>query len=181
MFLSWSFEFWSFEFVSDFGFRISSLAFVGAFSQVIETESEKETEALGEHLASCLASGDILALYGELGAGKTCLVRGLARGLGVDESTVASPSFTLINEYEGRLPLAHLDCYRLHSPEDIEELGLDDYFAGGRILVIEWAERIPDLPAEGVKITIEWVDENRRRIRLEAEGELGRRLEKCKG
>jgi tRNA threonylcarbamoyladenosine biosynthesis protein TsaE len=151
-----------------------------AFSWEVETAGEEETEALGERIAFGLVSGDILALYGELGAGKTCLVRGLARGLGVDESTVASPSFTLINEYEGRLPLAHLDCYRLHSPEDIEELGLGDYFAGGRILVIEWAERIPDLPAEGVKITIEWVDENRRRIRLEAEGELGRRLEKCK-
>jgi tRNA threonylcarbamoyladenosine biosynthesis protein TsaE len=153
---------------------------MGAFSRGIETESEKETEALGERLASCLTPGDILALYGELGAGKTCLVRGIARGLGIDESGVASPSFTLINEYEGRLPLVHLDCYRLHSPEAIEELGLDDYFAERRILVIEWAERIPDLPAERVNIALEWVDENRRRIRLEAGGELGRRLEKCK-
>jgi tRNA threonylcarbamoyladenosine biosynthesis protein TsaE len=149
-------------------------------SWLVETEGEEATEALGEQLAAFLAPGDILALYGELGAGKTCLVRGLARGLGVDESTVASPSFTLINEYEGRPPLVHLDCYRLHSPEAIEELGLDDYFVGGKILVIEWAERIPDLPAERVNIAIEWVDENRRRIRLEAGEELGRRLEKCK-
>jgi tRNA threonylcarbamoyladenosine biosynthesis protein TsaE len=150
-----------------------------AFSWIVDTEGEEQTEALGAQLASCLKPGDLLALYGELGAGKTCLVRGLARGLGVDESIVASPSFTLINEYEGRQSLAHLDCYRLSSPEDIEELGLDDYFAGERILVIEWAERIPDLPGEGMNITIEWVDENRRRIRLEADGELGRRLEKC--
>lgn len=145
----------------------------------IETVGEEETEALGERLASCLVPGDVLALTGELGAGKTCLVRGLARGLGVDETTVASPSFTLINEYEGRLPLVHLDCYRLLTPETVAELGLDDYWAGEGVLAIEWAERVPGLPEERLHVSIEWLDETRRRFRLKAGGELGRRLMKC--
>ena len=150
---------------------------MGAFSRVIETESEKETEALGEHLASCLAPGDLLALHGELGAGKTCLVRGIARGLGVDEGSVASPSFTLINEYEGRLPLVHLDGYRLDSAEAFEELGLEDYFEGEGVLVIEWAEKVPDLPEERIDIAIQWLDENRRDFRISARGPVAERLQ----
>jgi tRNA threonylcarbamoyladenosine biosynthesis protein TsaE len=140
------------------------------------TECEEETEALGERLAPLLQPGDVLALSGELGAGKTCLVRGLARGLGVDETTVASPSFTLLHEYEGRLPLYHLDCYRLDDPEAIGELGLEDYYAAPGVLAIEWAERVPDLPEERLDIGISWVSENRRRIRLAARGPLAERL-----
>ena len=150
---------------------------MGAFSRVIETESEKETETLGEHLASYLAPGDILALYGELGAGKTCLVRGIARGLGIDESCVASPSFTLINEYPGRVSLIHLDGYRLDSAEAFQELGLEDYFEGEGILVIEWAEKVPDLPEERIDIAIQWVDENRRHFRISARGPAVERLQ----
>jgi tRNA threonylcarbamoyladenosine biosynthesis protein TsaE len=146
------------------------------FSWETETESEEETEALGERLASFLAPGDVLALSGELGAGKTCLVRGLARGLGVDETTVASPSFTLLNEYEGRVPLYHLDCYRLPDPGAVAELGLADYFEAGGVLAIEWAERVPDLPEGRLEVPIEWLDEKRRRIRLAARGALGERL-----
>jgi tRNA threonylcarbamoyladenosine biosynthesis protein TsaE len=149
-----------------------------AWSLEWETGGEEETEALGESLASCLQAGDLLALYGELGAGKTCLVRGLARGLGVDEIMVASPSFTLLNEYEGRLPLVHLDCYRLADPEAVAELGLEDYYQSGGVLAIEWAERIPDLPAERLEITIDWLDEKRRRIRLTARGGPAERLQK---
>ena len=150
---------------------------MGAFSRVIETESEKETEALGEHLASCLAPGDILALYGELGAGKTCLVRGIARGLGIDEGSVVSPSFTLINEYPGRVPLIHLDGYRLDSAEAFQELGLEDYFEGEGILVIEWAQKVPNLPEERIDIAIRWVDENRRHFRISARGPVAERLQ----
>ena len=148
-----------------------------AFSWEVETAGEEETEALGERLASGLAPGDILALYGELGAGKTCLVRGIARGLGMDESTVASPSFTLINEYEGRLPLAHLDCYRLRSTGGHRGTGSGGLFRRGRILVIEWAEQIPDLPEERIDISIHWVDEKRRRFRISARGPVAERLQ----
>jgi tRNA threonylcarbamoyladenosine biosynthesis protein TsaE len=149
---------------------------MSAFSGVRETESDEETEALGEALAACLLPGDVLALYGELGAGKTCLVRGLARGLEVDETMVASPSFTLLNEYEGRLPLYHLDCYRLDDPAAVAELGLEDYYRGRGVLAIEWAERVPDLPEERLEIIIDWLDEHRRRVRLTARGGPAERL-----
>jgi len=149
---------------------------MAAFSWLVETEGEEETEALGERLAACLAPGDILALYGDLGAGKTCLVRGLARGLGIDEAGVASPSFTLINEYGGRLPLVHLDAYRLDAVEAFDELGLDDYFEGEGVMVVEWAEKVPDLPGERVDITIQWLDENRRHFRISAQGKAAERL-----
>jgi tRNA threonylcarbamoyladenosine biosynthesis protein TsaE len=164
-------------FVSDFGFRISSLTFMVAFSWEVETAGEEETESLGERLASGLAPGDILALYGELGAGKTCLVRGIARGLGIDEGSVASPSFTLINEYPGRVPLVHLDGYRLDSAEAFEELGLEDYFEGEGVLVIEWAEKVPDLPEDRIDIVIRWVDEQRRHFRISARGPVAERLQ----
>jgi tRNA threonylcarbamoyladenosine biosynthesis protein TsaE len=148
-----------------------------AFPWIVETQGEEETEALGEQLASFLMPGDILALYGELGAGKTCLVRGIARGLGIDEGCVASPSFTLINEYPGRVPLIHLDGYRLDSAEAFVELGLEDYFEGEGILVIEWAEKVPNLPADRIDIAIQWVDENRRYFRVRARGPVAVRLQ----
>ncbi|MCU0580468.1 MAG: tRNA (adenosine(37)-N6)-threonylcarbamoyltransferase complex ATPase subunit type 1 TsaE, partial [Desulfobacterota bacterium] len=148
-----------------------------SFSWEVETIGEEATETLGERLASCLQPGDVVALSGELGAGKTCLVRGLARGLGVDDVLVASPSFTLLHEYEGRLPLYHLDCYRLADPEAMAELGLDDYFQGGGVLAIEWAERVPYLPEERLEVVIEWLDESRRRIRLAARGAPAQRLQ----
>ena len=143
----------------------------------VETTGDEETEALGERLASRLAPGDLLALYGELGAGKTCLVRGIARGLGIDASNVASPSFTLINEYPGRVPLVHVDGYRLDSAEAFEELGLTDYFEGEGILVIEWAEKVPDLPEDRIDIVIRWVDEQRRNFRISARGSVAERLQ----
>jgi tRNA threonylcarbamoyladenosine biosynthesis protein TsaE len=146
------------------------------YSWEMETAGAEQTEALGERLAAWLRPGDIVALYGELGAGKTCLVRGLARGLEVDDNLVASPSFTLLNEYEGRLPLYHLDCYRLDDPEAVAELGLEDYYRGRGVLAIEWAERVPDLPEERLEITIEWLGENRRRVRLAARGGPAERL-----
>ncbi len=145
-----------------------------------EVAGEKSTEQLGQKLASLVRSGDILALYGELGAGKTCLVRGLAKGLGVEEGLVASPSFSLINEYPGPVPLFHIDCYRLHLEEEIDELGLEEYFDGPGITVIEWAERIRGLPEDRLDITIRILDETRRHIQIKAYGKMVRRLKGIK-
>ena len=129
------------------------------------TNSAAETKALGEKLASRLKAGDVVALEGELGAGKSELARGIARGLGVTE-TVTSPSFTILNVYEsGRCPLYHFDWYRLESEEELYELGMDEYLGGDGIAVIEWAERCPEA-----------VPENVLRIRLEVTGGESRRI-----
>jgi tRNA threonylcarbamoyladenosine biosynthesis protein TsaE len=136
---------------------------------------ERATEALGRRLARSLRAGDVLALHGELGAGKTCLVRGLAHGLGLEESQVASPSFSLVNEYAGPVPLFHIDCYRLHLEEEIEELGLEEYMDGPGITAIEWAERIEELPEDRLEVTFEILGPAERRVRIEARGEMARR------
>ena len=130
------------------------------------TNSAAETRALGEQLARRLQPGDTVILEGELGAGKSELARGIARGLGVTE-TVTSPSFTILNVYEsGRCPLYHFDWYRLESEEELDELGMDEYLGGDGVAVVEWAERCPDA-----------VPEKRIRIRLEVTGEETRRIE----
>ena len=130
------------------------------------TNSAAETRALGEQLARRLQPGDTVILEGELGAGKSELARGIARGLGVTE-TVTSPSFTILNVYEsGRCPLYHFDWYRLENEEELYELGMDEYLGGDGVAVVEWAERCPDA-----------VPEKRIRIRLEVTGEETRRIE----
>ena len=130
------------------------------------TNSAAETRTLGEQLASRLQPGDTVILEGELGAGKSELARGIARGLGVTE-TVTSPSFTILNVYEsGRCPLYHFDWYRLESEEELYELGMDEYLGGDGVAVVEWAERCPDA-----------VPEKRIRIRLEVTGEETRCIE----
>ena len=107
------------------------------------TASEEETGAVGRELAATLHAGDVVLLSGELGAGKTAFVRGLASGLGVAPEDVSSPTFTLIQEYRGgRLTLFHVDLYRLDDPREIEDLGLDE-IAGDGVLAIEWAEKLP--------------------------------------
>jgi tRNA threonylcarbamoyladenosine biosynthesis protein TsaE len=146
------------------------------FKEDEEVFGEEGTEQLGRKIAALLQPGDVLALYGELGAGKTCLVRGLARGLGIDERLVASPSFSLINEYPGPLPLVHIDCYRLHLEEELDELGLEEYFDGPGVTVIEWAERINDLPEDRLEITFDLPDETSRHIRIEALGKWEQRF-----
>ena len=129
------------------------------------TNSAEETRALGERLASRLQPGDTVILEGELGAGKSELARGIARGLGVTE-TVTSPSFTILNVYEsGRCPLYHFDWYRLENEEELYELGMEEYLGGDGIAVVEWAERCPDA-----------VPEHCIRIRLEAAGEQVREI-----
>src|SRR3954453_1410393 len=108
----------------------------------ITTHSEEETTAVGRELAPTLSAGDVLLLYGDLGAGKTAFVRGLAEGLGVSREEVGSPTFTLIQEYRGgRLTLFHVDLYRIEDPREFDELGLDEIAEDG-VLAIEWAEKL---------------------------------------
>ena len=112
-------------------------------SRVLDSHSEDDTAALGRKLAATLAAGDALLLYGDLGAGKTAFVRGLAEGLGVSRDEVSSPTFTLIQEYRGgRLTLFHVDLYRIEDPREFDELGLDEIAEEG-VLTIEWAEKLP--------------------------------------
>jgi tRNA threonylcarbamoyladenosine biosynthesis protein TsaE len=131
----------------------------------VETHSARETIEFGRQLASQLRSGDIVALVGELGAGKTCLVKGIALGLGITQE-VTSPTFTLIHEYRGgRLPLYHVDLYRLGSAEQAIAIGIEDYLPAAGVTVIEWAERIARLlPAHTRRIRLEIISESSRRI-----------------
>lgn len=112
--------------------------------RIVETNSPEETWALAAELADELPPGTVIALHGELGAGKTCFIQGYAAALGITEP-ITSPTYTLIGEYEGRLPLHHIDLYRLSGPEEALGLGLEEYFGLNGITAIEWAER-----AEGI-------------------------------
>ena len=108
------------------------------------SNSAQETEALGERLAARLRPGDVIAYTGDLGAGKTAFTRGLARGLGVADR-VTSPTFTIVNEYEGgRLPLFHFDLYRMDSPEELFDIGWEDYLARGGVCAVEWSENVKE-------------------------------------
>ncbi|MCK5241961.1 tRNA (adenosine(37)-N6)-threonylcarbamoyltransferase complex ATPase subunit type 1 TsaE [bacterium] len=104
------------------------------------TSSAQETEILGENLAHDFEPGDVIALYGDLGAGKTCWVRGVAKALAAREA-VTSPTFTLINEYHGKIPVYHFDLYRLQSTRELEDIGYEEYFYGEGISILEWAEK----------------------------------------
>jgi tRNA threonylcarbamoyladenosine biosynthesis protein TsaE len=131
------------------------------------THSEDETAAIGRDLASRLASGSVILLIGDLGAGKTAFVRGLADGLGCDPTDVSSPTFTLIQEYRGgRLPLTHADLYRLTDPREIDDLGLEEIGSEG-VLTIEWADKLRAVPPGAVRIDFEHVGDNERRLTID--------------
>ena len=137
----------------------------------LETVSKRaeDTFRLGEVLGRCLSPGDVVALIGELGSGKTCLTQGIARGMGVSARYhVTSPTFTLINEYPGDITLYHVDVYRLSGPVDLEDLGYEEYFYGDGVVVVEWAEKIENiLPVEKCWfVRLRYVDENTREIEL---------------
>ena len=124
----------------------------------------EETAALGEALGRTLGPGDVVALYGELGSGKTCLVQGLVRGLGVT-SPATSPTFVLVNEYRGRLPVHHVDAYRTGSLTELMDLGLLDLMGGDGVTLLEWADRAePLLPARTIRVRIEGVGDEPREI-----------------
>ena len=141
---------------------------------VVEMSSAVETGRLGQRLAQPLRGGDVIALSGELGSGKTTFTQGLARGLGI-RATVTSPTFVLVNRYQapdGRV-LQHADCYRLpNAPLEMWDIGLTDLYEGDDIVVIEWADRIPGLlPDAYLAIAFTYLDESRRRLHFIAHGE----------
>lgn len=130
-----------------------------------ETASEAETIVLGREVAATLGSGDVLALSGDLGAGKTQLVKGIAEGLGLDPSVVTSPTFTLVHEYGGDPPLVHIDLYRLDDPDDLIRVDLDDRLMDESVLVIEWPEVARNLlPEDTVHLRFTHLGGDRRRI-----------------
>lgn len=130
------------------------------------TRSEEETEAAGRALARTLAPGAVLLLSGDLGAGKTAFVRGVAAGLGVDPENVTSPTFTLVHEYRGgSVALAHVDLYRL-KPIEVDDLGLDELVAAGGIVAIEWPDRLPRTFDEAVRVRIEMGEGDERTIEI---------------
>ncbi|MBR3098589.1 MAG: tRNA (adenosine(37)-N6)-threonylcarbamoyltransferase complex ATPase subunit type 1 TsaE [Clostridia bacterium] len=135
------------------------------------THSAEETRRLGERLAGVLRPGDTVLLTGDLGAGKSELARGVARGLGVTE-TVTSPSFTILNVYEsGRVPFYHFDWYRLESEDELYELGMDEYLGGDGIALVEWPERCRDaVPNDCLKLKLTVTGENSREITAETVG-----------
>ena len=136
------------------------------------THSEEETAAAGRDLAASLATGDVVLLYGDLGAGKTAFVQGAAKALGV-EGPVVSPTFTLVREYTGRVPVAHIDVYRLDRLQDVLDLGFEEYLDGGSVVFIEWGDVIQGLLPEswlGVWLSLDDADETRRTVRISATG-----------
>ncbi len=131
------------------------------------SRSAAETIEFGRHLAQSLQPGDVVALSGDLGAGKTCLVKGIAAGLGITQD-VTSPTYTIIHEYRGgRLPLVHVDLYRLDTVPQAIATGIEEYLNGDGVTVIEWAEKIAALlPEQAKRIRMEIVDETTRRIEV---------------
>lgn len=139
---------------------------------VIRTRSENETIQVGRRIGKHLQPGDVVALIGELGAGKTHLIKGLAQGIGVEQpEAVASPSFTFIHEHRGRVPFYHIDLYRLATEEEAEALGLEEYLGGEGITAIEWADRFPSLlPKEATWIHMRHIESRVRSIRILGKG-----------
>lgn len=136
---------------------------------VLFSKTPEETFRIGRILADGLRAGDVVALTGELGSGKTSLTQGIASGLGVpEEYAVTSPTFTLINEYPGRqMALYHWDVYRLAGCADLPDMGYEDYLSGGGVMVIEWAEKIREaVPADALFVVMTYIDECTRKIEI---------------
>lgn len=150
-----------------------------AFSARLDSRSVDETIAIGRQIGSNLRAGDVVALVGRLGAGKTHLSKGLSLGLGVaDDRSVNSPTFVIVNEYDGRMPIHHIDAYRLGSSEELSAIGFEELLTSGCVVLIEWADRVADaMPPEALWIEIETPNENSRVLSLRTVGvELADRL-----
>ena len=131
------------------------------------TNSPEETEQIASALAETLLPGTVIAYEGDLGAGKTAFTRGLAKGLGVTD-IVTSPTYTIVNEYlTGRMPLFHFDMYRLASSDDLWDIGWEDYLDRGGICAVEWSENVADAMENALRVRIEKLDENTRKITVE--------------
>ncbi|OGC10836.1 tRNA (adenosine(37)-N6)-threonylcarbamoyltransferase complex ATPase subunit type 1 TsaE [candidate division WOR-1 bacterium RIFOXYC2_FULL_37_10] len=132
----------------------------------ITTERASETIELGKKIGASLKENDVVALFGELGSGKTTFSQGIAKGLLIKDYVI-SPTFILINEYKGRIPLYHIDLYRLEKIDDIKDLGIEEYFYKNGVCLIEWAERLgPLLPKNAKIIEFEIIEENKRMINI---------------
>jgi tRNA threonylcarbamoyladenosine biosynthesis protein TsaE len=135
--------------------------------ETVISRSPEETQAIGEWLGARLEAGAVVACIGALGAGKTCFLQGLARGLGV-ESPVTSPTFVLVNQYRGRLPVYHVDAYRTESLSELLDLGIEELLHGDGVTVIEWADKlVPLLPSHTITVTITGLGDEPRRIAIE--------------
>lgn len=146
----------------------------------IQTHSPEETMRFGQELARHLKAGDILCLSGDLGSGKTTLVKGIAKGLKIKESDVISPTFVLMNIYDGRLPLYHFDFYRLDDIKEIAAIGCDEFLYGNGVAVIEWAERLGELmPEERLDVHLHYGNQSERVIALTPKGDRYKRLMQC--
>jgi len=133
--------------------------------------------AAGRRLGRLLSRGDVICLTGELGTGKTCFVKGLAAGLGIKDRSITSPTFIIINEYKGNIPLYHIDLYRIGVIEDLRDIGMEEIIYGKGVTAIEWAERIKDaLPDERLEISLKWVDDKTRTIDIRAFGSHHREI-----
>ena len=135
------------------------------------SSSHQHTDRLGQVLGRTLRGGETIALYGPLGAGKTALVRGIAQGLGASPAAISSPTFVVIHEYQGRLPLAHVDLYRIRSPRELESTGLIEYFSGQTVTAIEWADKgLAALPQDRIDITLNHRSARSRTIQFHSTG-----------
>jgi tRNA threonylcarbamoyladenosine biosynthesis protein TsaE len=150
---------------------------------VLQTKSTLKTIQIGKNIGSLLLPGDVVALVGELGTGKTQFIKGLAAGVGIGKPHyISSPSFTLINEYSGRVPFYHIDLFRLNSEREAEELGLEEYFQSGGITAIEWADKIPSLlPKEILWIHVQYTGRYTRSLEILGRGKRYEELLKSFG
>ncbi len=139
---------------------------------LLQASNASETIRLGKEIGRLLQPGDVTALVGELGAGKTQFIKGLARGAGMGDTVcLSSPTFTLVHQYEGRVPFYHIDLYRIETDGQMEELGFEEYIFGRGITAIEWADRFPSLiPKEALWITLLYSGRNRRSIEIVGKG-----------
>jgi len=134
---------------------------------IIKTDSENETILEGEKLGRTLKPGAVVALYGDLGAGKTAFTRGIAKGLGITMN-VSSPTFTIVNEYPGQTPLFHFDIYRLESENELFDIGWDDYLDRGGVCVVEWSDKVPGaFTPDAFEVKIENLGDNKRCLLIE--------------
>ena len=133
---------------------------------VYETHTTQQTESVGEEFVKTLHPGAVVAFYGGLGAGKTAFIRGMVKGIGIDEY-VTSPTFTIVNEYLGPIPVFHFDMYRLSGEDELFDIGWEDYLKRGGICCVEWSENVPEaFDKDTVKVNIEKISDNERKITI---------------